>query len=109
MLPLRFLRPWSLMAEEYFRWWRAPGLSEKQANFQFRATYDAAAVRRVLSEGLRLAVLDGIDLVPANVCAAGGLSVKRAPLPATGSTYCLVRLEVNPTSRAGRRCAPRRA
>ena len=31
LLTLRFLRPWSLMAEEYFRWWRAPGLHETPA------------------------------------------------------------------------------
>ena len=47
-----------------------------------------AKLESSLAEGLRLAVLEGIDPVPANVCAAGGLSVKSGALPpATGSTY----------------------
>jgi len=98
ILPLRFLRPWSLLgADEYFRWWRAPANQEKQSNFQLRGAYEAAAVRKVLSEGLRMAVLDGIDPSPTNMCAAAVVCLKSAVLPpAPGSVYCLVRLEVNP-------------
>lgn len=97
ILPLRFLRPWTLGADDYFRWWRAPNSQEKQANFQLRGAYDAAAVRKLLCEGLRIAVLDGIDPLPTNLCAAAVLCTKSAVLPpAPGSVHCLVRLEVNP-------------
>ena len=97
ILPLRFLRPWSLGADDYFRWWRAPANQETHANFQFRGAYEAAGVRKDLADGLHFAVLDGIDPRPTNLCAAAVLSLKSAVLPpAPGSVYCLVRLEVNP-------------
>ena len=42
-------------------------------------------------------MLDGIDPLPTNMCAAAVLCLKSAVLPpAPGAVYCLVRLEVPP-------------
>jgi len=96
MLAIRFLQPWTLAADEYFRYWRAAGLSEKQTSFKFSASYDAASVRRLLSEGLKLAVLDNVDPIASNSVAAGFLALKSgAAPPSDASGFCLLRLEVN--------------
>ena len=96
VLPLRFFVPWRLAADQYFAQWRAAGLVEKQLSFQYAGAYDAAATRHALSDLLRLAVLDGVDPVATNVCAAGALALKGAPAPpAAGCSIVLLRLEVN--------------
>jgi len=102
VLCVRFLQPWPIPADEYFRWWRTAGLAEKQANFRFSAAYDAAAVRKMLSETVHLAVLQGVDPVAANTVAAGSLAIKSGAVPPSeSSAYCLLRLEVNTAAAGG--------
>ncbi len=43
LMPHRFLAPWQVGKDDYFKIWRGPGLQESQAKFQF--AYDASAVR----------------------------------------------------------------
>ena len=84
-------------ARRYFANWRSAALSEAQAKFQFTPGSDTAAVRRTLSERVKLAVLDGVDPAPTNLCAAGSMALKSGVVPpSTGAVICLLRLEVNP-------------
>jgi len=93
----RFLQPWILSADEYFRWWRAPGLTERQSSFQFAAAFDADSVRAILRNGAHLAVLENVDPIPTNFVAAGSLATRSgAAPPADSSGYSLMRIEVNP-------------
>ena len=93
--PHRFLQPRPLSAEEYFKLWRGGSLAEAQASFQFAIAYDAPAVRRLLSDVLHFAVLDGVDPTPANFVGSATLAT-RAP-DAGGAAPCLLRLEVSRT------------
>lgn len=86
-------------ADEYFRWWKAPRLYESQSKFQvsefptklngfrenllaylsrlqFLPGADTAAVRQGLSQKIHLAILEGVDPSPSNLCAAGLLALK---------------------------------
>jgi AP-2 complex subunit alpha len=103
--PFRFLQPSAMTGDEYFRTWRTAGLAESQSSFHFTGQYDPNTVRRVLSEALHLAVLNGVDPVPSNFVASGSCALRGtgtgANAPASGNP-CLLRLEVNPNyQRAG--------
>ena len=78
--------------DEYHTAWRIVGLEESQSAFHFVGTCDMNEVRRILSDGLNLSVLDGVDPVPTNIVASGTCAPRGA---ATGAA-CLLRLEVNP-------------
>jgi AP-2 complex subunit alpha len=97
VLPMRFLSPWPLGKDEYFRLWRVDGLSEAQSKFTFANAMDVAGVKALLSGSLRLAVLEGVDPSPTNVCAAAALATKSGVVPpAPGGHYCLLRHEIVP-------------
>lgn len=50
-----------------------------------------------MHSSLRVAVLDGVDPSPTNLCAAAALACKSGVTPpAPGGHYCLLRLEIVP-------------
>ena len=102
VFPMRFITPWPLGKDDYFRLWRGDGLSESQSKFTFAASVETAAIKAVLGTNVRLAVLEGVDPSPTNLCAAGALACKGgATPPAPGGHFCLVRLEIVPNHTAG--------
>ena len=59
-------------------------------------------MRQGLSQKIHLAVLEGVDPSPHNLCAAGLMANKvGAPPPSSGGSGCLIRLEVNPNFARG--------
>ena len=97
VLPMRFLTPWPLGKDDFFRLWRTEGLSESQSKFTFASTFEPAQIKQLLSTSLKLAVLEGVDPSPNNLTAAAALACKGgvAP-PSPGGHYCLLRLEIVP-------------
>ena len=103
VMPFRFHTPWPLGKEDFFRLWRGTDLHEKQSKFTFGASGDPVAPCKTLLSGtLHLAVLEGVDPSPTNICAAGALACKGgvAP-PAPGGQYILLRLEIIPNYATG--------
>ena len=94
---LRFLTPWALNKDDYFRLWRTEGLSESQSKFTFANALDLPGLKNKLQASIHLGVLEGVDPSPSNICAAGALATKMgvAP-PAPGGHFCLMRLEIVP-------------
>ena len=101
----RFLSPWQLSAEDYFKHWRGAGHVEKQLSFQFNAPYSAEAVKASIG-GANLSVLDRVDPVASNLVAAGTLSQQGLDPSAGG---CLLRLELNLNYARGQDGTPRAA
>ena len=103
VMPFRFHTPWPLVKDDYFRLWRAAELKECQTKFTFRRPGDhSAEIKALLSGVLRLAVLEGVDPSPTNICAAGALACKGgAAPPAPGGQYALLRLEIIPDYATG--------
>jgi len=97
ILPMRFLTPWPLGKDDYFRLWRTEGLSESQSKFTFESNTSTAQVKQMMANSLKVAVLDGVDPSPNNLCASAALACKGgvAP-PSPGGHYCLLRLEIVP-------------
>jgi len=110
VLPSRFGGPWSLGKDDFFRLWRVPQLIEAQAKFTFGQALEMSAVKALLATNLKLAVLEGVDPSPNNVCAAGAVLVKNgvAP-PAPAGQYALLRLEIIPNYATGADGTPRAA
>ena len=87
------------LAQSAFKMWRSQdgNLKEAQSKFTFKDVLDMSAVKGVLSNHIKLAVLEGVDPSPNNICAAGALNCKGAPAPpAAGAKYSLLRLEIIP-------------
>ena len=101
----RFLSPWQLSAEDYFKHWRGAGHVEKQLSFQFNAPYHAEAVKASIG-GANLSVLERVDPVASNLVAAGTLSQQGLDPSAGG---CLLRLELNLNYARGQDGTPRAA
>lgn len=109
LLPMRFASPWPLGKDDYFRMWRSPELKEAQSKFTFGAAHEVSAVKGLLA-GCRLAVLEGVDPSPTNLCCAGAINVKGTALPpAAGGQYCLLRLEIIPNYTKAADGSPRAA
>ena len=82
-------------AAEFFRRWKVFEGKEAQQIFKLAALPLAEpAVAKVLSEGMKLAVLKGVDPNPSNFVIAGWLSTKGCP-PQGDAASVLMRLEVN--------------
>ena len=97
-LPLpasKFAHPLTIDAAEFFRRWKVFEGKEAQQIFKLAALPLAEpAVAKVLSEGMKLAVLKGVDPNPSNFVIAGWLSTKGCP-PQGDAASVLMRLEVN--------------
>lgn len=95
--PARFSSPWPLSKDDYFGMWRAPNLKETQARITFNAAHEVSTIKAMLINYVKLAVLEGVDPSPNNICAAGAIVCLNAPMPpAPGSHHCLLRIEIIP-------------
>jgi len=95
--PARFSSPWPLSKDDYFGMWRAPNLKETQARITFNAAHEVSTIKAMLMNYVKLAVLEGVDPSPNNICAAGAIVCLNAPMPpAPGSHHCLLRIEIIP-------------
>ncbi|KOO22777.1 conserved unknown protein [Chrysochromulina tobinii] len=89
--------PWPLSKDDYFGMWRAPNLKETQARITFYAAHEVSTIKAMLMNYVKLAVLEGVDPSPNNICAAGAIVCLNAPMPpAPGSHHCLLRIEIIP-------------
>ena len=60
------------------------------------------SIKKTLGTALRIAVLEGVDPSPTNLCAAGALAAKGGAMPpAPGGHYCLLLLEIVPNHATG--------
>ena len=83
---------------------------EAQTKFTFGAAHETSAIKALLSGSVHLAVLEGVDPSPNNVCAAGAVVCKSGVLPpAAGGHYCLLRLEIIPNYAKAADGSPRSA
>ena len=97
-LPLpasKFTQPLVVDAAEFFRRWKVFDGKEAQQIFKLAAVpLPEPMVAKVLSEGMKLALLKGVDPNPSNFVIAGWLSTKGCT-PQGDAESVLMRLEVN--------------
>ena len=97
-LPLpasKFTQPLVVDAAEFFRRWKVFDGKEAQQIFKLVAVpLPEPMVAKVLSEGMKLALLKGVDPNPSNFVIAGWLSTKGCT-PQGDAESVLMRLEVN--------------
>jgi len=97
VIACRFGSPWPLGKDDYFGMWRTSGLKEAQAKFTFNQAHEVGAIKQLLSAQVKLAILEGVDPSPNNICAAGAVVCKNGVMPpAAGGHHCLLRLEIIP-------------
>ena len=108
--PSRFGSPWPLGKDDYFALWRGQGLKEAQAKITFNAAHEVGAIKAMLATHVKLAILEGVDPSPNNICAAGAIVCQRTPMPpAPGGHHCLLRIEIIPNYAKAPDGAPRAA
>ncbi|KAL1523477.1 hypothetical protein AB1Y20_018415 [Prymnesium parvum] len=100
MLPLplpatKFLQPLTVDGPEFFRRWKGLEGKEKQEVFKLATNLlDAARVQATLGNGMRFALLTGVDPNPANYVASAWLATKGCS-PQADAASVLARVEVN--------------